>query len=119
MIHFEDGGTARIAGRHLAWDGGNAPLAEITVTPLDRALPIDISAIRPPVMYAAVTIDGETRRAAMPLADYQTLAIMSARARGALASPGTAPHRVVNLVAPILARAGQAVRRACGACGKR
>lgn len=119
MIHYEDGTIAQIAGRFLTWPGGHAALSDITVTPLGTALAMDVSAIKPPVMYAAITVAEQTGNAAMPLAEYQLLAINSARATGALATGSALHHRSVKFVAPMLAKAGQAARRVCGSCGKR
>jgi len=119
VIHYQDGTTAQIAGKFLTWDGGHAALSDITVAPLTHALPLDVTAIRPPVMYAAITIAGETRNAAIPLADYQVLAINSARSRAALAPPSAVVQRSVKLAASALSTIGQTARRVCGACSKR
>lgn len=90
VIRFQDGREAKIIGGQLVFGVGDGiALSEAIVRSLPSAFPVDISDIAPPVMFAALTIAGESANVALTLKDYQLLAVAGLKARPAPVSQAT------------------------------
>lgn len=112
MILFEDGRQFIVAGTVISDGVTTIPFSAISLGAKPNNFPLPTTGITPPILYVVLTIIDEGMvLSAMSLMDYNQLAIAE--------SQRNQPSAIERQQAfTPMQRAAQAVRRACGACGR-
>jgi hypothetical protein len=114
MIFFEDGREAQIIGAHLVFgQDDSVELSSVTIAASPTVLDITAAqGLKPPVMYATLTMAGVSVSAAMTLIDYNQI-VVSSTIRPSLEN--SARTRLFSSPAAALAEA--VTRQFKGCCG--